>query len=482
MFSRRIAAGAFGALLLTHPLIASGCALGARSGYEERLASWRAQADVIRPIRSPADDAEGAALFEGHAALQQSALVTAVLSRSPTLTSAQAAWRAALEDVPQAIALEDPMLAYEIAPLSLPLPGAGTSLIGGDAHFGNSIMLSQRLPFPGKLEARGALALSSADVAEQELKAARLSLGLLASQLWADYFAVSRSLAVNDELSVVLAALRESAEAHLETGHSLLRDPLKAEVALAHLEHDRVVLQSRRRVLVARLNGLLHRPPRAPLPPPPNEVALPDVVESDDDFMRRALEQRPELAAAEAGIRNAEAGLDLASLAYAPDMSVSGEYTSMFPMLEHQWMVGASLSLPLQFDRRQAEHDAAEARVLRAESERARVVDELRTELAVARERVAEAHHVVALFERRLLPAARGQLEAARASLEAGTRGFFDVLEAEEDLRRIRLSREEAIADLLKRSAELERALGRIPGLAEDTSTGTSVTLGGEQS
>ncbi len=476
MIERSVARGAPLALVTAYILLAGGCATEARSGYAERLASWREEAALFRPtLPAPDDETDpDSRLFEGRAALDQHALVSAVLARSPTLRSARAAWRAALEEVPRATALEDPMLALEVAPLSVPLPGTGTSLLGGDAPFGSSIMLSQRLPFPGKQRARGAMALSSADVVEQDLKATRLSLALLAAQLWADYLATSRSLAVNDELSVVLGALRESAEAHLTTGHALLRDPLKAEVALAHLEHDRVILESRRRVLVAQLNGLLHRAPDAALPPPPLDVEPPAVGARSPELAARALEERPEIAAAEAGIQHAQATLDLAGLSYAPDVSVSAEYTSMFPMLEHQWMVGAALSLPLQFDRRQAEHDAAAAKVTRAEHERARVIDDVRTEVAVAHERLVEAHHVVQLYERRLLPAARGQLEAARASLEAGTRGYFDVLEAEEELRRIRLAREEAIASLWKRSAELQRARGQIPGLLHDTDGGAS--------
>lgn len=473
MRKRTIAAAVVGVLLGAQGMVLAGCATETRAGYDERLAAWRQDASQAAPEDGAVVDAEKEdeeRLFGDAEVLEQRALVAAVLRRSPTVASARQAWRAALEEVPQVTSFEDPMLAYEVAPLSVPLP-----ISGRDVPFGNSVMLSQRLPFPGKLEAEGALALSSADVVEHELRATRLSLALLSSQLWADYFATARSLTVNEELSAVLLSLRESAEAHLATGHALLRDPLRAEVSLAHLEHDRVVLEARRRVLIARLNGLLHRAPDAALPPPPAEVALPDVIVNDNDeqdLQARALEERPEVAAAQARIGGAEAGLDLAGLSYAPDVSVSGQYTSMFPLLEHQWMLGASLSLPLQLGRRDAERDEAKARMSRARSEHARVIDDVRTEVAVARERAREARHVVTLYEDRLIPVARGQLEAARASLEAGTRGYVDVLESEEDLRRVRLAREVAIADLLKRRAELERALGRTPGIDEDVSGG----------
>lgn len=444
-----------------------GCASTTNAEYRERLSSYRElAADDGRS--ELADDDDGERLFEGAASLGQGALVDAVLARSPTLEAARHAWRAALEEVPQESALDDPMVAYQIAPLSLPLP-----FLNRDVPFGQSLMVSQKLPFPGKQGARGAVALAEADAREQELYAARLSLALLATQLWADYVATTRSLDVNEELSGLLASLRESAEAHLVTGHSLVRDSLRAEVALAELERERVALRAEQRVLMARLNGLLHRRPDAPLPPPPADIALPPVVRDDADLLALALDSRPELAAADASLRGAAAAEELARLAYAPEVALSGEYSSMFPMVEHQWMVGLAFSLPVQLARREAEASSAKARAARAQSERARLVDEVRTEVATALEREREAREIVRLYEERLVPAAVGQLEAARASLEAGTdvaspRGYLDVLEAEEDLRRARLGREVAVADLLKRRAELERALGNIPRLDDN--------------
>lgn len=456
---------ACGAAILLVSVLA-GCATETHAGYRDRLSTYRALAPDGAPEEPEVD--EGEDLFEGDAVLEQAALVEAVLARSPTLESARQAWRAALEEVPQRTALEDPMIEYTIAPLSVPLP-----FVERDVPFGQSLSLSQQLPFPGKLEARGAMALAEADALEQDVHDARLSLALLATQLWADYIATARSLDVNEELAGLLTSLRESAEAHLATGHSLVRDPLKAEVSLAELERERVALLTQQRVLAARLNGLLHRRPDAPLPPPPADIPLPPALDEEEDLLALALEARPELAAADASLRGAAAAEELAKLAYVPEVSLSGEYSSMFDMVEHQWMVGVGFSLPVQFARREAEAESARARMARAKSERARLVDEVRTEVATALEREREAREVVRLYEERLVPAAVGQLEATRASLEAGTevaspRGYFDVLEAEEDLRRVRLAREVALADLLKRRAELERALGKIPGIDGD--------------
>jgi outer membrane protein TolC len=72
---------------------------------------------------------------------------------------------------------------------------------------------------------------------------------------------------------------------------------------------------------------------------------------------------------------------------------------------------------------------------------------------------------VLGLFEQRLFPIAREQIEAARASFTASRSPFMAVVEAERNLRSIELDYQRARAECDKRHAELERALGRMPGV-----------------
>jgi outer membrane protein TolC len=71
----------------------------------------------------------------------------------------------------------------------------------------------------------------------------------------------------------------------------------------------------------------------------------------------------------------------------------------------------------------------------------------------------------VRLFRDRLLPAARDQVGAARSGFETGRNSFLALIDAERNLRNVELGYEEALASLGHRRAELDRALGRIPGL-----------------
>jgi outer membrane protein TolC len=241
-------------------------------------------------------------------------------------------------------------------------------------------------------------------------------------------------------------------------------EPIQAEVEAAHLAHREVVLETQRRTIAAQLNALLHRGPRAPLPPPPAEPAPPPPPEGIDQALAAALESaRPELAAQRAEIAARRAAVALEQLAFYPGFEVMASYNSMWDMPEHQWMAGVGVNLPIRRQRVRAAVAAAEAELAAAESELARLEDEVRAEVEVAAETLREALHVVHLYRNRVLPAARDQIAAARAGFETGSASMLALIEAERSLRAAELDHDEALADALSRRAELDRALGRLP-------------------
>jgi outer membrane protein TolC len=128
-------------------------------------------------------------------------------------------------------------------------------------------------------------------------------------------------------------------------------------------------------------------------------------------------------------------------------------------------VVGLSIDLPIRIARRRAALAEAQAEHSRATSERAALEDEVRFEVTSAVLRVEESRHVLHLLDNRLLPAARDRVEAARAGFETGRNGFDALIGAERQLRDAELDREAAVADLSRRHAELQRAIGALPGL-----------------
>ena len=429
------------------------CGGGAAGARQDRMT---AELGALERAAAAAPVDDGEQLFAGEAALDRAALVRATLERNPDLAAARQAWRAALAEASAADSLDDPMLSYAIAPLSV---------ASEDVRLGHEVRLSQRLPWPGKRRLRAEVAVAEAEAARDQLDAVRLELALMASNLFDDYYLVARSLEINERHRALLAQFKESAEAQYVVGRASQQDPIQAEVEIAHLEHDRLSLETRRDILIAQLNGLLHRRPRAPLPPPPAELAPQVVLAPREELERVALERRPELEVQAARVRAGQAAGRLARREFWPDLELMGSYSSMWDMPEHQWMVGLGVNLPVFRGRRHAAVEQAAARTAGAERERDRLVDRVRVEVEEAYRRVEEAQHVAELYRDRLVPAARDQVDAAAAGLVSAQNSFLAVIAAERNLREVELRQEMARAELHQRRAALDRAVGRTPGL-----------------
>ena len=373
------------------------------------------------------------------------------------MRAARYAWRAALERYPQVTSLEDPMLGAGVAPRSI-----GSS----NVHDAPKFELSQKLPFPGKLRLRGEAALGEAEAMSHDLAAVRLRLATMASVLFDDYYLVARSLEINAEHVALLEEFQRIATVRYEAGEAAQQDPIQAEVELAHAHHRVIVLETTQRVTAEQINALLHRPPADPLPPPPLGMIVPaDAPEAVDQLTEQALEERPELAAAGARVVAEKARVDLAWREYFPDFTVTGSYNRLWQEPDLQPFVGVQMNIPLQIGRRKAAVAEAEARLEGVRSQKLAIEDDVRLAVQSGVDRLAEARHVERLFRDRLVPAARDQVEAARSGFESGRNSFLTLIDAERNLLDVELGHQESLADLGRRRAQLDRAMGRLPGL-----------------
>jgi outer membrane protein, heavy metal efflux system len=433
---------------------------GSSHAIASRYEALMAELEEAAPATSRIDDEQFE--FDDLSRLDRQVLVETVLARNPSAESAREAWRAALADYPQVRALDDPTVEYSLAPSS----------IASDAvSYGQVVSVGQRFPWPGKLALEGETALAEAEAAREDYQATRLQLALMASLLFDHYYAVARSLVLTEEHRLLMEDIKAVAVAQFEAGRASQQDALQAELDLSHVLHEQVVFESRRSVIVAQINGLLHRQPQLPLPPPPEQLepVFEDYANSEA-LQEEALRRRPELHGTRFRIQARESAVHLAKRQSYPDFGVMTSYNSKWMAPDHRWAIGVSLNIPIQRGARRSAVGQAEARLRQDQLQLSALVDAIRAEVEQSRQHVLEAQHVVRLYQERLLPAARAQIDAARIGYETGRDSFQALVAAERSLRTLEIQYEESLVSLRQRRAELQRAIGHIPGLAGERS------------
>ena len=303
-----------------------------------KLAVWELSAGFLLAQEPPPDP------LSDLGRLDRETVIRAVVERNPTIEAARQAWEVARQREPQLTSLDDPVVSYSFAPLSI---------VAGDVRYGQIIGFAQRFPYSGKLDLRREIACAEAEAARHDYQAVRLELATLASLLFDDYYFVVRALEINAEHVGLLEDFQRIATARYVSGLAAQQDPLQAEVELARLLHRDVVLRSSQRTIVAQLNALLHRPPDARLPLPPSELdppapsAVDATAQADEtDETERALVERPDLQARLAEIEAREVSVRLREKDFYPDFEVATSFNSLWGDSQYRWTVGIGVSIP----------------------------------------------------------------------------------------------------------------------------------------
>ncbi|HUO81425.1 MAG TPA: TolC family protein [Gammaproteobacteria bacterium] len=417
--------------------------------FPAALAVWLT-ADAV------AAQAEGRDPLDGLDRISAESLTDAVLVRNAGLDAMRAALDAARARVVPAGALEDPELTYGFAPQTVD----GFRTPGGDFRGPNQrIEISQGFPWPGKLDLREKAARFEADAAGEDVEALRLELAAAARTVFAEWHYAHRALAINAATQELVDELRGSAESRYAAGIASQQDVLQAEVELERLKAERLQLTRERIQIVARINGLLNRPPQTPLPAP---AGLPHArpVPSFEVLREAALAEHPELQLMSNRIAANEARAELAKKEFLPDFKVFTGYNSLWDEHVKRWIVGASINVPIGRDKRRAALGEARANTRRLEAQLEDRRYTLLSALEQAHAAVAESVATVALYRNELIPLSIENLDAARAAYSAGGGRFLDAIVAEQRKLEAELGLERARADYLMRRAELQRWTG----------------------
>jgi outer membrane protein TolC len=388
--------------------------------------------------------------------LSEKQLVEWVLERNPGLEELQAAVKEAASRVLPAASLDDPQLSYAFAPETI---NGFRRADGTTRGFNQRIELTQSIPWPGTLALREEQARSEVTASDQILSDRRLQIIAAIKSGFAEWYYVHRALQINLENQELLLELRHVAEAQYAAGRASQQDALQADVEHAILQDQALALERERRSIQAQLNSLINRGPHETLPPPDN-LPPPSTLPASKDLQLIALTSHPVLKRIEANLNANKALIGLAEKKYYPDFKLLAGYNSLWNENDQRLLVGASINLPLDRDKRDASLNAAKAAKMKT---RWRLIDrrnQLLADLERSYAEVLESIDVINLYSNRLVPLADENLAAAEADYRAGAGDFLNVITAEERKLTTELRLQRAYANYLRRLAELERWTG----------------------
>lgn len=379
------------------------------------------------------------------------------IQHNPEIAAMDQRWRAAQARPSQEGTLPDPLVNIGYQNMSFDKLTLGTSEFSW-VSFG----VEQEVPFPGKLGLKEQAASQEAEREGALYRAAALDVVTRLRVAYSDYVLAYRSIDILEKNKELLVTLERGAQARYRVGDGLQQDVLRAQVEVSILTGRLTSLEQTRTSVAAALNGLLNRPPFAPLGAPAPVEPSP-LSYSLDDLERMVRQQSPILQAADLDTERADTTVRLARRQYYPDLVLRADYMNE-GSLDPMWAVGVGIRAPLYFWRKQSygvEEAAAGAGEARAA--RQNTAQEILARVKDLYAQAAAAERLVKLYEGTVVPQAEQSLRSAMAGYEVGEVDFLTLLNSFTVLNDHQLRAYEERANLEKAVAGIEDLAGVLP-------------------
>lgn len=400
--------------------------------------------------------------FAGAGAPDLEVLIDSALAKNPGLKVLEHRLAAFEARVPQAGALEDPML-------GLDLRNVPTSSLDFDSTpmSGKQLTVSQRIPLPGLLRAKEQAAEYAAGAA-REVLADRT--GTIVNLVKQGYFALAfldRAIEVTERNRALLRDLVRIAEKKYVVGRGLQQDVLKAQVSLSALRDRLIRLNTERRLAEARLNRVLNRPMETAVHAP-NDVAATPFDLSVEDAQRLALAYRPLLQEIDHTISRWAATEQAARRSGRPDLTFRLGYLQRAhvdpdPVNGSDFLsFGVSMNLPI-FNGRKRDNQIAEAQanIRMVEAKKEDVSREIQFRVQEICLKIDQHWKEAELFRSAILPQAQQSLESAMAAYQVDKVDFLTLLNNQVSLLQFEIEYYRHVIEREKELAELEAIVGK---------------------
>lgn len=374
------------------------------------------------------------------------------MKSSPALESAYRNYLAATHLKPQANALPEPQVSWTHF-----LEQVQTRT--GPQE--NAFMISQTIPWFGKLKLRGEAASHEAEAARHRFEETRIRLVEEVALAWLEYAYLAKETTITAESRDLLAKLVPITEEQIRAGAPLTQK-LTLELALGRMESQLDDFSGRRAESSARLKAAMGESAvdSKPLPWPTLPEGDTSIDEDFADFARELRARHPLLASLDEEISKADSNARLAHKNAIPDPTIGANVIDIGAQGDTAAGIMIGFRIPLAFKKYRAERAEAAERKAAAEAKRADAETKLLAELTGAWERLLSQARTVKRYRSELLPAAEQIIEVSEASYRADSATIRDVIDDQRDALDVRKNYWRAIADFHSAAIRIETLAG----------------------
>jgi len=367
-------------------------------------------------------------------------------------------WKAALEQVPQAKALDAPKFTY-----SYFIEEVETRVGPQRNKFG----IMQIFPWFGKIEARTDVATAKAKAAKQRYEANKLKLFWQIKDAFYEFTYLATAIDTAKENLELLQHFEEVARTKYRAATATHPDIIRAQVELAKLEDILKSLEQLRGPTVARLNSVLNRPSDAELAWPKKEPTR--QVQLNRQYIIESLTtNNPELAELGWEVEAAKAEVELAKKKFYPDIGVGVDWIqtdgASSPGVRDSGkdpvVLMFSMNIPLWQDTYKAAQRQAKANVRKTQQQKIDTENKTIAQAIQVLYDAEDSRRKMHLYGDILVSKAKELVQASESAYRAGTIDFLSLIDAQRMLLKYTLDYERAITNNQQKLAELEMLIG----------------------
>ena len=372
------------------------------------------------------------------------------LAQHPQLQASRAQWQAATQYIAQAQALPEPQLMIGLA--NLPV---GRFSLNDDPMSQLQLALMQRLPYPGKLADKEALAGQNAAVQRAYHDEQQLQLLAQVSQRWWALFSTEKALQILSHNRSLVRQLVGITQTKYKVGDGLQQDVLLAQLELSKLMERELTLQGEHQAQRYQLNRLMGHPVG-------REIVL-AVLENDSlpvllpiEHLQQLAVQRPILLGQQARISAAEYEYRLAEKDYNPDFQLSAQY-ALRDGWDDLFSVRLSMNLPLFSAKRQ--DPALSQRNSELKQQRYQLQNlqqQVESRIAITIARYQQLREQVGLLRDGILPQARQTVDSMRVGYQVDKVDFLNLARAQQTLYEYETQYWQALSEAQQLLAQLQ--------------------------